>query len=319
MGLHDRDYTRDQPYDDYGYRQKKRTDGMSVTVRIIIVCFALWLANGIFYPENNLLMRAMAVRASTLFKPELWWQFVTAGFAHAPNSFWHIGCNMLALLIFGYGMALGIGGPRGFQFMRAQNVEDRLGRTEFFVFYLVTVIFGNIVYCVVNMATPNVGALGASGGVSGVVILYALLYPHQRMLLMGFIPMPMWLLGIGMVFMDAFGASGQVNTGIAHSVHLAGAGFALFYFLVFLRSGVTFTGPFIRFGKWLATPRRPKLKIHESGEEPEMPRKSAKDEQFDKRLDEVLKRYGEVGEAGLTHEERKFLREASKKYKNKQR
>jgi hypothetical protein len=43
------------------------------------------------------------------------------------------------------------------------------------------------------------------------------------------------------------------------------------------------------------------------------------EEEFNDRLDEILKRYGEVGESGLTPEEREFLQRASRKYAEKHR
>ena len=49
-----------------------------------------------------------------------------------------------------------------------------------------------------------------------------------------------------------------------------------------------------------------------------MPPLPQDEEDFEKKLDAILDRYGKVGEAGLTREEREFLQYASRKYKNKQ-
>jgi hypothetical protein len=49
------------------------------------------------------------------------------------------------------------------------------------------------------------------------------------------------------------------------------------------------------------------------GDEPNVTPKSPDDE-FNRRLDEVLQRYGEVGEAGLTAEERDFLHQESQRF-----
>jgi membrane associated rhomboid family serine protease len=312
MGFQDRDYNRYEPYDDYGYR-RRRGGAMSITMRIVIVNFALWLVNGLFFPDN-FLSGIMAIGPGTLQEPTLWWKFVTYGFAHSPNDFWHIAGNMFGLVMFGYGMMLGIG-PGGFGFVRNENIEERLGRSEYLVFYLLTIVFSGIMYSIVN---PESGCLGASGGVTGIIILYALFYPTKTLMLYGILPLPMWAIGVFIVFMDARGASRVGEGGIAYTAHLAGAGFALLYYAVFVQRGrgITdgFTGWKKVFSKWFK--RKPKLHIYKNDDSPKQETKSAKDDEFEKRLDEILDRYGKVGEAGLTKEERAFLQRASKKYRN---
>ena len=311
MGFQDRDYNH-EPYDDYGYR-RKRGGPMSVTMRLVLLNVALWLVNGLFFSENNLLSGLLALNVNTLWYPDMWWKFVTYGFVHSPESVWHILGNMICLIMFGYGMMLGIG-PGGFGLVRGENVEQRLGRFEYLVFYLLTIVVGGIVYCVVNMDEPKGGAWGASGGCVGVIILYALMFPSKTLLLYGIIPLPMWALGLLIVFMDAYGAAGYGTQGIAFSIHLAGAAFALFYYFFFYSRGIRITGIFTVFGGLFR--RKPKLNVYQ-GDEPAPRKKSAKDEEFDRKLDEILDRYGKVGEAGLTKEEREFLKQASKKYRNR--
>jgi membrane associated rhomboid family serine protease len=312
MGFQDRDYMRDVPYDDDGYRRRGGT--WSVSARLVLLNFALFFVNGLFFqniedPQNfNWLTRNMEMSGSTLFHPLEYWKFLTYGFAHSPQNFWHIAGNMLCLVMFAQGLMLGIG-PGGFGIVRGENVEDRLGRTEFFWFYILTILFGGIVYGLTNLGdrTP---CLGASGGVCGVIVLYALLYPNKTLYLYGILPLPMWMIGVFIVGMDALGASGKGEGGIAYSVHLAGAAFALFYYFTFLKNRRRMTDIFV------PKKRKPKLKIYD-GEEPKPKTKTAADLEFDRRLDEILDRYGKVGEAGLTKEEREFLKKASQKYKNR--
>jgi membrane associated rhomboid family serine protease len=313
MGFQDRDYNRYEPYDDYGYL-RSRKGSMSITVCLIIINFGLWLANGLLF-TNNSLTTILSVVPGTLNTPELWWKFLTYGFAHSPSDFWHIAGNMLGLIMFGYGIMLGLG-PGGIGFFRGENVEHQLGRTEYLVFYLLTIMFSGIVHAVFN---PEIGCLGASGGVTGIIILYALFYPTKTLLLWGILPLPMWAIGLIIVFMDAGGASGVGKGGIAYIAHLAGAGFALLYYLFFAqyRRKITdgFTGWGNNFRKMFK--RKPKLHTYKENETKNQEIKSEKDEEFEKRLDEILGRYGKVGEAGLTKEEREFLQRASKKYRNK--
>ena len=306
MGFQDRDYIREVPYDDDGYRRRGGT--WSVSARIILLNIALFLVNGLFFGEDNALTWFLALRSDSLQHPLWWWQMLTYGFVHSPTDVWHIIFNMIGLVMFAQGTMLGIG-PNGFGLVRGENVEDKLGRTEFFWFYILTIIFGGFVYGLIHFHEPSV-CLGASGGVCGVVVLYALLYPNKTLLFWGVLPMPMWMIGAIIVGRDALGAAGHGEGGIGYSVHLAGAAFALFYYFAFLKRRRRMTDFFN------PPKQKPKLKIYD-GEPPKRPTKTVADLEFDKRLDEILDRYGKVGEAGLTKEEREFLKKASQKYKNR--
>ncbi len=85
----------------------------------------------------------------------------TSMFMHAGLA--HIGGNMLYLWIFG------------------DNVEDRMGRGRFVVFYLI----GGIVASLTHIATnPNsqTPTVGASGAIAAVLGAYLVLYPQSRVL-----------------------------------------------------------------------------------------------------------------------------------------
>ena len=310
MGLRDRDYTQSD-YNDKK-RQQRRTGGRSVVGILIFINCVLWLANGFLFAGNSL-TDSLLLRAGDIGNPALYYRFLTYGFVHDPGGPWHIFFNMFALLMFGYGMMLGIG-PGGFGFVRGENVESRLGRLEFAAFYLLTIIIGGIVFALIH--SEEAGVLGASGGVSGVVILFAWLYPKKMLLFMGFLPMPMWCIGLLIVGIDALGTYGTLGGGIAYSVHLAGAACGTLYYFFFLKGGMRLTG-------WLdSSPssnnpqRKPRLRIHTPED---FSSDSPSDDEFNRMLDDVLKRYGEVGEAGLTPEEREFLQRASRKFADKHR
>jgi hypothetical protein len=151
--------------------------------------------------------------------------------------------------------------------------------------------------------------LGASGGVCGVIILFAWMFPRKMLLLWGILPLPMWVIGVLIVVMDAAGAARIVGCcGIAYAVHLAGAACGTLYYFVFFKQQRELLGWFDLLPK-----RKPKLRVHTPEDSP--PKSS--DEEFNRRLDEILKRYGEVGESGLTPQEREFLQRASQKFAKK--
>jgi len=85
----------------------------------------------------------------------------TSMFMHAGLA--HIGGNMLYLWIFG------------------DNVEDRMGRGGYLLFYLIGGIVASLAHIATNPAsqTPTVGASGAIAAVLGA---YLVLYPQSRVL-----------------------------------------------------------------------------------------------------------------------------------------
>ena len=146
----------------------------------------------------------------------MWWQFLTYGFVHDPDHISHILFNMLGLWFLG------------------RSVEELYGRAEFLRLYLVLVVVGGVVWAVVNdlvLHNPDAHVIGASGAVTGVVILFAMNFPRRTILLMFVLPMPAWVLGILWVAGDILGATGHSSEhDVAFSVHLAGAAFAALYF-----------------------------------------------------------------------------------------
>src|SRR5205823_10065189 len=95
---------------------------------------------------------------------------LTAMFLHGGWA--HIGFNMLFLWIFG------------------NNVEDRLGRLRFLLFYIAG---GAVALLVQWLAAPSsdVPTIGASGAIAAVLGGYVVLYPRAFVVtLVGWIPLP---------------------------------------------------------------------------------------------------------------------------------
>jgi membrane associated rhomboid family serine protease len=137
----------------------------------------------------------------TLFEP---WQLVTYAFLH--GSIAHIFFNMFALFMFG------------------RPLEFFWGSRRFTVFYLACVIAAAATQLLTSSLGGSVEAtLGASGGVFGLLLAFAMYFPRQRItLLFPPIPMPAWL------FVTLYGVLelvlGVTNTqaGVAHFAHLGG-------------------------------------------------------------------------------------------------
>jgi membrane associated rhomboid family serine protease len=301
VGIYDRDY----------YRQVQRPGFSSYAPRNIVVALiainvAVWLFDGLILSDTSLgqdwLVNTMGVhvaprdfgegaRRDTLTHPVLWWQYLTAGFIHSPRDFQHVLFNMIALFFFG------------------RAIEETYGSKEFLWLYLVMIVFSSVVWDVANKLTGTHLAVsfGASGAVSGTVILFALNYPRATILLFFVIPMPAWLAGVLFVGMDMLGAfGGRPDEHIAFSAHLAGAAFAFAYYEQ--RWNLSRLTQNLHWPKSLFR-RKPRLHVHR-------PEEDAKPG-LNQEVDRILEKISSQGEASLTASERHTLEAASREYQKK--
>lgn len=288
MGIYDRDYFREDwsSENKKRIRRKKYRSSLSAVAWIIIINIVLYLLNALLTPENNRITACLMMYADTLKHPLQWYQILTYGFVQDPNNFMHILANMFTLFFLG------------------PPVEQRYGRREFLVFYLIAIIIGGLIWGFLHLGESG-AMLGASGAVSAVVILFILNYPNMMLYIYGIIPVPAWLLGIGYIIYDTMGAwQGKGN--IAHEVHLAGAAFALIYF--FARWRFTSLIDSIK-RKFKSSPR--KFKIHHEKSDDFM--------NLEAEVDRLLKKISQSGEESLTEQERETLRRASREYQKKKR
>lgn len=292
MGFYDRDYSESEQERRYQTFKPK-----SMVLLIIIINLVIFLANDLLkIPINNFLM----LKADSFLYPGEYWKLLTYGFAH--GGFGHIFGNMLVLFFLG------------------MPVEQRYGQKEFLLFYLATIIFGGIIWeltqipyilhnqeaIAAHVIQPH-ALLGASGGVTGIVILMALTFPRMSVYLYGIIEMPMWVLGVLYVGLDTLGMFGmQGDTNVAFAVHLSGAAFAVIYFL----SGIRFSNLFSRFS---GRSRNRKLGFSVYTE-----KENAAFERNQEEVDRILKKISDHGKETLTWREWRFLKKMSREYQRRQ-
>ena len=166
---------------------------------LLIANFAVFLLEQV---ALNPILRLFALwPLGPMFRP---WQIVSYAFIH--GGWLHIFFNMFAV------------------FMFAPALEQFWGARRFLVFYFVCVIAAALTQLAVQHATGNgEPTIGASGGIFGVLLAFAMLFPRARlMLLLPPIPMPAWLfVSIYAVLELFFGVTGT-EAGIAHFAHLGG-------------------------------------------------------------------------------------------------
>jgi membrane associated rhomboid family serine protease len=148
---------------------------------------------------------------------------LTSMFMH--GGFAHLFGNMLFLWIFG------------------DNLEDRLGRVRYLLFYLLCGILASLAHVFSTAAFSGGGSgmlvpsLGASGAISGVLGGYVLLFPGNRVnviLLRAVMQVPAYVaLGLWFAFQFISGlgilGGGSQEGGVAYAAHIGGfiAGLAL--------------------------------------------------------------------------------------------
>lgn len=145
------------------------------------------------------------------------WTLITSVFSH--TMFFHIFLNMYAF--FGFGTVL----------------ENVMGAKSFLRFYLIAGIIASLSHAAVSaflMNDPSLPALGASGAVSGVILLFSLMFPQEKILLMGFLPIPAIFASALIIGLDVWGLIEQTRGGtlpIGHGAHLGGAFYGLIYYV----------------------------------------------------------------------------------------
>jgi len=206
---------------------------------------------------------------------------------------------------------------------------------QFLTIYLGAMIGGNLLALYAHRY-HDYRALGASGGVAGVIFAYVLLFPGGR-INMYFLPIgiPSWLYAIGYLLASFYGMHrGLGNAG--HDAHLGGA-------LVGLFTAAAFHPQAIRYNPWLFVAifggtallfiymaRSPMFLAMEGVDFTKAPKRGIFDfarrrgsaapvtvGRPERRVDAILQKISESGMESLTDEEKNLLNTVSDKYRRR--
>lgn len=175
---------------------------INLTTAIIglnVIMYLLTMSN------QNLVYRMLFINKAVRYKREYDRLFIS-GFAHGSPL--HLLFNMLTLYYFG------------------PHVEEAYGPTAFLGIFLLSIIGGNLFCMLTHREDPDYSALGASGGLFGVVYAFIWMFPEVRLSLM-FLPVgiPGWLFGILITLVSAILTQlpRAEEARISHEGHLGGA------------------------------------------------------------------------------------------------
>lgn len=151
------------------------------------------------------------------------WQVITYSFLHA--DFFHILLNMYALYLFG------------------SKVERLWGTKRMLIYYVICVLGAAITQLlwqsfsaqqgILNVIRPTIGA---SGGVFGILLAFAFLFPNDELYIIPFpVPIKAKFLVIGYTALELFNGFMYTNSGVAHFAHLGGMLFGLIPLLLWTK------------------------------------------------------------------------------------
>ncbi len=130
---------------------------------------------------------------------------ITSFFLHV--NLWHLAGNMYFLWILG------------------DNSEDVLGAARYLLLLLLATIMGCVLFALTS-ADPAVPAIGASGGISGLIAYYALRFPRMRVgvliLFIWWLRLPTKVALLAWVGLQVYGAF-IAQDNVAYMAHLGGA------------------------------------------------------------------------------------------------
>ena len=214
--------------DDRSYMREPDWRPEKTVASRISLCLGLIILNVLFFILQNRspeFTESWALRASNVRGGEIW-KLLTFQFLH--GSFFHLLINCLMIWFAG------------------RQIEETLGKLKFLSLYLVAGVFGGLLQCSLTWVRllPDVGVVGASAGVSGIIAAFAMMLWNRELtfLIMFIIPVTMrakYLLLV-LVVIDVVGLAAG-GTGIAHGAHLGGVLWGVFFVLMFVQGG-TWTG-----------------------------------------------------------------------------
>ena len=176
-----------------------------VTTALIVANVAVFLlqsvAPGIVVPLALWPLAASASGVGASFGP---WQLLTYAFLH--GGLVHLAFNMFALYMFG------------------GAIEQVFRPRRYLIYYLVCVVSAAVSQLIVSAVMGGIyPTVGASGGVFGLLLAYAIYFPHSRvMLLFPPIPMPARVFVVVYAVIELYLGVTGTQAGVAHFAHLGG-------------------------------------------------------------------------------------------------
>lgn len=265
---------------------------------VIILIAATWLTL-----RNERLFDKYLFRVDDILIHREFYRMISAGFLHV--DWLHLGFNAFSLYFFG------------------RAVEAELPLLQYVLLFLGSIIGGNLLALFIHREHGDYSAVGASGGISGIMFAFTLLYPDVGIQFI-LIPIPVNAVVFSFLYIlvSIYGTkSGRGNIG--HEAHLGGAvtGLALAALIrpdVFLEHWTTFLILFVPTLLYLIVIRRkPEVLLIDGYSrylgrrfaEKRKEKKERKGKSGEEEIDRILDKINRSGMESLTRKEKKKLSE----------
>ena len=148
-----------------------------------------------------------------------WYRLLTSGFLHGnlgggSGPWLHLGLNMFVLYQFG-------------EFVEYRFVDHfgpTMGRVNYLLLYLLTIVAANLGTFFQYRDQPNFSSVGASGAVSGIILVFVIFQPWSMLLLFFVIPCPAIVAAVLFLAYSSY-AGKRGGSHIDHLAHFYGAVF----------------------------------------------------------------------------------------------
>ena len=312
MGIYDREYYRDETSGSRWF------SGVAPACKtIILINIAIFIVE--FGSPNAPWLAQIKADSNAIFHHWGLWRLLTAPFVSDPSQMFGLLWNML------------------FLWMAGRELEALYGTREFSYLYATAAVFSTLAWAAIDAMSGSSHepvALGASGAVMTLLVLYVLYYPRREILLFFVLPIEAWLL---LVVYLAF-CTLQVFLEMGHTAKFGSVSTSFAGVLGGATYGYVYKAMDLRWTRLLARRKRPRLRviapeIRERDRSTPMPAASARsagaggtrasssdplpEEQLDARLDEVLAKIAREGRNGLTDEENRVLQRASQRARDR--
>lgn len=176
-----------------------------ITLMVLIVCFIIQSVIELF--SGSLHIKELLSLSHNGLKDGFVWQLVTYGFLHDGPL--HLIFNLLGIHFIG------------------RSLESMVGQKLFLTSIVISLFLGGLMWLTFNPQTVNL--IGFSSSVLGVVTLYCLIKPEDKINLLLFFILPVSIkpkfILYGLITIEAYGfifVELKLGSPIAHSAHLGG-------------------------------------------------------------------------------------------------
>lgn len=192
----------------------------TVTIIIIAITSVVTLLGF----NNEDLFRKYMFNTYMVLKEKQWYRIISSALLH--GDFGHLIFNMYTLYAFS-GVIISI-----------------LGVPAYLLIYVLSIIGGGLLSLLMHRKNPNYNAIGASGGVVGILYAAIALYPDMTLGLFFVIPMKGWVFGVLYLLYSVYGMRNEIGN-IGHDAHFGGAITGLIISIIFVPQILLVNGLYI--------------------------------------------------------------------------